>query len=207
MLQVESEEAEPQPAEGDGNYQIEPSGHGARGELRPRHPEKINQAHEDEPQGDFRKDFGVALQVLGEEQEKRNKKMEDHDKHGDDAPFPVEPRAIEGNLLGLVAGPDDQQLREIKIGPKHDKGEKQFAQVVQMPRLKDARKRFGTRKQHNHGDHERHGGDELPAYKDESINCRSPVRGERHHPINGRETHGENVKNNAGAGEDPEPLP
>src|SRR6266566_3347467 len=132
LLQIERKEAEPQSTEGDGQDEIEPGGHGARGEFRPGHPEKVDQPHKNQPRGDFRKNCGVALQVLREKQEKGDKKVKHNHDHGDDAPLAVEARTVKADFLRLVARPDDQQLRKIEVGPKHHKRKKQFSQVVQM---------------------------------------------------------------------------
>src|SRR5215469_6362094 len=206
LLQIEREEAQPQSAEGDGQNEIQPGGHGARSEFWPSHPEQVDQPHKNQPRGDFRKNFGVALKVLREKQKKRNKKVKHNHDHGHDSPLAVEARSVKADFLGLVAGPDDQQLRKSEVGPKHHKRQKQFSQVVQMTRLQDARKRLGAREQHHHCDYERHGRDELPADKDESIDGGSPVRRKRHHPVDGRETHGKNVKNDAWASQHLQPA-
>src|SRR5215469_14407706 len=75
-----------------------------------------------------------------------------------------------------------------------------------MTRLEDARKRLGACEQHDDRDHERHGGNELTANEDESVDSGSPVRREGHDPVDGSKAHGENVKNDAGAGEHLEAL-
>src|SRR5262249_37307951 len=138
LLQVEREEAKPQPVQGDGQYQVELGGHRARSEFRPCHLEKIHEPYEDQLHGNLRDNLSSAFQVLREQQEKSNKKVEDDHDQGDNAPFAIQPRAIEADLFGLVARPDDQQLGEIEIGLKHDKREKQLAQVVEMARLEDS---------------------------------------------------------------------
>src|SRR5689334_856708 len=89
LLQIKSKETEPQSTESDGQYQIEPTGHRARSEFRPRHPEKIHEPHEDQPQGYLGKNLSPALQVLRKQQEKGNKEVEDDHDDGDDAPFAI----------------------------------------------------------------------------------------------------------------------
>src|SRR5258708_29874962 len=69
LLQVKCKEAEPQSAEGEGQNNVQPGGHGARSKFRARHPIQIHKAHEDEPHSDLRKHFGVALYILRKEQE------------------------------------------------------------------------------------------------------------------------------------------
>ena len=39
---------------------------------------------------------------------------------------------VPGDLLGQVAGPDDQELREGEVGPQHHEGEHQLAEVVEV---------------------------------------------------------------------------
>src|SRR5260370_1278830 len=73
LLQIESEKAEPQSAEGEGQNNVQPGRHGPRSEFRPCHPEEIHKAHEDEPHGDLREDFRVALHILREAQEQSHK--------------------------------------------------------------------------------------------------------------------------------------
>src|SRR6266849_1156930 len=145
LLQVESKKAEPQSAEGNGQDNVQPGGHGAGCEFRTRHPVEIHETHEDEPHGDLREHFRVALHILREEQEKRHEEMEHQHDYRDDAPAAVQPRAIEADFFRLVPRPDDQELREIEIRPEHHKSEEQFSQIVQMALLQDAGERFSSR--------------------------------------------------------------
>src|SRR5271154_7116797 len=107
FLELPTEEEEPQAAEGEGRGKIEPAGEGASGEFWAGHPEEIDEAHENHPEGDLGEQASAALEVARQQQEKRDKEMEDEndDRHG--APAAVETRAIEGDFFGLVAGPDD----------------------------------------------------------------------------------------------------
>src|SRR5260370_35221667 len=75
LLQIESKKAKPQSAEGEGQNNVQPSRHGPRSEFRPRHPEKVHEKHEEEPHGDLREDFRVALQILRKEQQKSHERM------------------------------------------------------------------------------------------------------------------------------------
>src|SRR5258708_30756321 len=131
-LQIESKKAKPQSAEGEGQNNVQPGRHGPRSEFRARHPEQVHETHKDEPHGDLREHFRVALHILRKEQEKRHEEMEHQHDYRDDAPAAVQPRAIEADLFRLVPRPDDQELREIEVRPEHHKSEEQFSQVVQM---------------------------------------------------------------------------
>src|SRR5216684_4686275 len=130
LLQVESKKAEPQSAEGNGQDNVQPGGHGAGCEFRTRHPVEIHETHEDEPHGDLREHFRVALHILREKQEKWDEEVEYQDDDGDNTPPAIKTRAVEADFFRLVAGPDNQQLREIEIRPEHHKGKEQFAEVV-----------------------------------------------------------------------------
>src|SRR5260370_24341590 len=114
----------------------------------------MQKVHEDEPHSDLGEHSGVALHVLRKEQKKRYEEMEHQNDHGDDAPATVQPGAVEADFFGLIAGPDDQELREIEIGPEHHKIEKQFSQIVKVALLQDAGKRLAARQKHDDRDHE-----------------------------------------------------
>src|SRR5882762_4855944 len=199
LLQIESEKAEPQSAEREGQNNVQPGRHGARSKFRPGHPVQIHQTHEDEPHGDLREHFRVALHILRKEQEKRHEEMEHQHDYRDDAPAAVQPRAIEADFFRLVPRPDDQQLREIEIRPEHHKSEEQFSQVVQMALLQNGGERLGARQQHDDSDHERHRGDQLSRHKQEAVNGGWPVRRQGYNQVDGRESHHKKVKNDAGA--------
>src|SRR5216683_173023 len=201
LLQVKCKEAEPQSAESEGQSNVQPGGHGARSELRARHPIQIHKAHEDEPHGDLGEHSGVALHVLRKEQKKRHEEMEHQNDHGDDAPAAVQSCAIKADFLRLIAGPDDQELREIEIRPEHHESEEQFSQIVKMAFLKDAGKRLTACQKYDNRDHEGHGGDQLSRHKQKSVDSGSPVGGQGHGPVDGRKAHHKNVEDDARSGQ------
>ncbi len=127
--------------------------------------------------------------------------MEYQHDHGDDAPAAVQSRQIKTDLFRLVPRPDDQELRKIEVGPEHHKGKEQFAEVVQMALLQHARERLSARKKHDDRNHEGHRGNELSRDEQEAVDGGRPVGRKRHDPVDGREAHHENVKNDARAGE------
>src|SRR6267378_8264667 len=99
LPQIESKKAQPQSAECEREDDIQPGWQGARGEFRPRHPEKIHEAHENQPHGNFRENVRIALHVLRKKQEKGNEEMKNQHEHGHDAPTAIQPRAIEADFL------------------------------------------------------------------------------------------------------------
>src|SRR5882762_2929186 len=201
LPQIESKKTQPQSAERERQNDVQPGWQGARGEFRPRHPEKIHEAHENQPQRDFRENLRIAFHVLRKKQEKGNEEMKNQHEHGNGAPAAIQPRAIEADLFREIAGPNDQQLREIKVSPEHHESEEQLREVVQVALLQNTGKRLGAREQDYDGDHKRHRGDQLSRDKEEAINRGSPVRRQGHHPVNGGEGHRKSVEDDAGAGE------
>src|SRR6266850_837166 len=169
LLQIEGKKPQPQSAECEREDDVQPGWQGARREFRPCHPEKIHEAHENQPQRDLREHARVSLQVLRKKQEKRNEEMKNQHEHRNDAPAAVQPRAIEADLFREIAGPDDQQLREIKVSPKHHESEEQLREVMQMALLQDVRKRLGACEQDDHRDHKGHRGDQLSRNKKEAV--------------------------------------
>src|SRR6266404_7244868 len=107
LLQIEGKKSQPQSAERDRQDKVQPGWQGARREFRPRHPEKIHEAHENQPQRNFRENLCIALHVLRKKQEKGNEEMKNQHEHGHYAPATIEPRAIEADLLREIAGPND----------------------------------------------------------------------------------------------------
>src|SRR5450759_3806495 len=60
---------------------------------------------------------------------------------------------------------------------------------------------LGARKQYYYGDHQGHGRNKLSRNKQETVNRGGPMRRNGHHPVDGGESHHEEVKNNSRAGQ------
>src|ERR1700692_3339275 len=86
LLQLPGENTEPQAAKTERRGKIPHAWNGAGGEFRAGHPKQIDEAHEDQPDGDPGEELGVALQIPREQQEEGHKEMEDQHDYGDDAP-------------------------------------------------------------------------------------------------------------------------
>ena len=65
-----------------------------------------------------------------QQHKKRNEKMKHRDESGE--PFPVAGDAMQipADFVRLVAGINDQKLREGDVSPKHHKREQQIAEIV-----------------------------------------------------------------------------
>jgi len=70
---------------------------------------------------DLRSTLALRFTSCERSRKKRHEEMEHQNDHGDDAPAAVQSRAVKIKLIffGLIAGPDDQELREVEIRPEH----------------------------------------------------------------------------------------
>src|SRR6266853_4644937 len=175
LFQVPGEEKEPQSAKGQRRRKIPDSRQCGRGEFRARVPEKIDQTHKNQPDGYAAQKGGIALQIARKQQKERDKKVEDDNNYRDHAPLAMQARVIESDLLRLVAGPDDQQLRKLEVSPEHHKGQQQLAQIMNMTRLKNAGKWTGAGVQHHYSNHQGHRRNKLADYKEEAVDSGLPV--------------------------------
>src|SRR6267142_2728642 len=206
LFQLSGKEKEPQTSEGQRRSEIPDGRQSGRREFRPRVPEKIDQTHENQPNGYATQEGWVALQIARKQQEERDKKVEDDNNYRDHSPLAVQARVIQSDLLRLIAGPDDQQLRKLEVSPKHHEGQQQLAQIMNVARLKNAGKGAGASEQHHNGNHQRHRRNKLADHEQEAVNGGRPVRRERHHPIDGGEGHNKNIDDDARAGQHLEPA-
>src|SRR5579883_37541 len=199
-LQIPGEKSKPNAHECDGDNEVEPNQPAVR-QVRPGEPEEVDQAHEDQPASELRNQSRIALEAAGEQQKKRHEKMEDDNGKGERAPAAGQTGAIKGNLLRQIAGPNDQQLGEIEVRPEQQEGKEQLAKVMKDARIQDARVRLGAREHNHDNNHESHGTDKLPGDVNEAVDRRSPMRLDRHDPINDGKADAEHIENNARAGE------
>ena len=125
--------------------------------------------------------------------------MAHHQQDAHPLPPPAHARQVPGDLLGQVAGPDDQELREVEVGPQHHEGQQELAQVVQVVGPDDTRQRLGARQQHDDGDREGHRRQALPAHEQDAVDRREPVRVDRHHPVDRHEEDRQGVEDQAAA--------
>src|SRR6266404_5505188 len=201
LFQLSGKEKEPQSTKGQRRGEIPDSRQGGRGEFRARVPEKIDQTHKNQPDGYAAQEGGIALQLARKQQKERDTKMEDDNNYRDHSPLAMQARVIERDLLGLVAGPDDQQLRKLEVSPKHHEGQQQLAQIMNVARLKNAGKGAGASEQHHYSNHQRHRRNELADHEQEAVNRGCPVGRERHHPVDGGESHDKDIDDDARAGQ------
>src|SRR5258708_4808900 len=176
VFHVRDEEKKPQTAGGKRRTNGPYVRQSPRRKFRASHPEKVDQAHQDQPNGHGGQDFGIALKVARKQQKERDKKVEDDHDDGHHAPLAVQARIVKGDFLRQIAGPNDKKLGEIEISPEHQESKQQFAHVVNVARLKNAGERAGAGEQDHYGNHQRHGRNELSAYEQETVDRGGPVR-------------------------------
>src|SRR6266850_751745 len=201
LFQLPDEEKEPQTSEGQRRSEIPDGRQSRRREFRSRVPEKIDQTHENQPNGYATQEGWVALQVTRKEQEERDEKVKDNNDYRDHAPLATQARVIESDLLRLIAGPDDQQLRKLEVSPEHHEGQQQFPQIMNVARLKNAGKRASASEQHHYSNHQRHRRNELADHEQKAVNRGCPVRREGHHPVDGGESRDKDIDDDARAGQ------
>src|SRR6266850_1372879 len=88
----------------------------------------------------------------------------------DETPGALKPLMIERDFFRQIAGPDDQQLREGEIGPKHVEREKKFAQIVQVTLVDEVGEWLAVGKHSDDNNHECH--------------CRNGLAGNEHEAVN-----------------------
>src|SRR2546425_3492420 len=165
-----------------------------RREVRSRQPKEIHGAHQNDECGEPGQEFRAALQIARKKQEERQREVKDQQNNRNGTPASIQPRAIKRDLLREVAGPDDQELREREISPQHHEREEQLAQIVQVPRLEHMGHRLRLRQKNDNDNHQRHCRNHLAGNEQEAINRGGPMRRERHHPVDGGKSHGEDIQ-------------
>ena len=136
----------------------------------------------------------VALQVAREQQHERQHEVEDDQQPAPGtASRPASALEVPGDLLGQVARPDDQELREGDVGPEHDEGEHAACRGrARAPGVSTAReRRLAADSSATQHDHEGERREHLADHEQHAVDRREPVRLERHHPVDRRERDGE----------------
>src|SRR6266436_7215142 len=123
LLQLPGEDEEPQASKCQHRRQIPQVRPRVGRKFRAGHPEKVDEAHENEPESDPGQEFRVAFEVAREQQEEGHEEVKNEHEDGDNAPLAVQTRVVEGDLLRLIAGPNDEQLGEAEISPEHHEGQ------------------------------------------------------------------------------------
>src|SRR5580658_6074656 len=114
--QVVAEIGDPDPAHGEGNYEVCRGDGESLGEAGLDVPEQVDVVRDEHPGGEPNQARDVALERARQQQEKRNEKMEDHQKQSNELPSPVQTSEVPGNLFRQVTRPDDEPLRKRKVG-------------------------------------------------------------------------------------------
>ncbi len=102
----------------------------------------------------------------------------------DRAPAAAEPRQVPGDLLGDVAGPDDQVLGEVDVRPHHHERQEHLAEVVQDGGRRESRasgSKPGERTTASVASARRR--QRLADHEVDAVHRRVPVRLERHDPV------------------------
>ena len=171
------------------------------GEIGLDDPEQIDLAHQHEPDCQPDQLADVALEGPRQQNAEWDGEVEDDEEQADLAPSDVEALSVEGDFVGQVAGPDDQPLREVEVGPDHDEGEHPLAVVVNEVGLQHLRHGLVVEEDALDDDGEAHGGEHFADEDDQAEDGGDPAGIERHDPVDGGEGDGEAVEDEAGSGD------
>src|ERR1035441_9110950 len=129
LLQLVKEVSQPDADEAHGRGEIHPAqAEGFFSEIGSDQPVQVDQAHAEDEDGDGSEQFKIAFQVAREKQAEGQREMADDQRQRHVLPAVVEARDVPGNFFGQVAGPDDEELGEGKIGPHHHQRQQEFSQ-------------------------------------------------------------------------------
>src|SRR5205823_14787489 len=103
----------------------------------------------DHPAGNDGNQSAIAFDVMRKQNQEWKEEVQHKNADRHDPPSALQALMIEGDLFRQVSGPDDEQLREGEIRPKHIEGEEEFAEVVQVALLDELGKWFAVGEHHH----------------------------------------------------------
>src|SRR5262245_43961520 len=157
-------------------------------------PENIQPMHEKDYRSDLRQGPSAPLGGPREQQDERESKQKQNQSERNPLPSTTGSMQVPGDLLSQIFRPNQQKLREMHIGPKHDESEEKVAEIVKTVRRVHLGKKlfvFDPIRNHNH---ERQSRQPIAHYEDHAEDRRVPFGLEGHHPIDGRESYGQPVE-------------
>src|SRR5580704_1222722 len=199
--QVAEEIGEPEAANGNRNDDIGDCDIERLREIRLDDPEKIHEAHQNQPNGKPYQLADVALERARKQKGERYDEVAKREDQRDPTPAAVKTIEIESDFRRQVAGPDDEPLRKAEVGPHHDESEHPLAMVVDEVGLKHVRHRLVVVKNPLDDYGETHGGKHFADEDDQAEDGRDPTGIERHDPVDGSESDGEAVEDESRAGD------
>ena len=143
----------------------------------------------EEPDGDGGEIGGPPLQSVAEENEERQREIQDEEHHADHRPRRAHPDGVELGLLGDVRDPDQHELEERRVRPEDREREQQPAErvIVRLAQRDEAGALRGERRDGEQGDRAQEPAGEVV----DGVHRRVPRRFEAHQPVEGRERHRE----------------
>src|SRR6185312_4868110 len=136
-LEIAEEHSEPEAAETDGSENVqhrdrEMNIHDTLREVGLDQGEHVHRMHDHHIDRDRRDGAKVFLDRLPEQQKERKAEVADQNNQADPAPAAVPALDVPDDFFGQIAGPRDQQLRELQIRPEHGDGEQELAEIMEM---------------------------------------------------------------------------
>src|SRR5580704_1612788 len=147
-------------------------------------PEEVEGLGQDHPLADSDQALLVALDVARQEQREGDHPVEDKVEGDDDAPVAADAVEVPVDLLGQVAGPDDEELSEREVDVKHDEGEGELAEVVLLGLAQEGGEGLEARQADGDDDRKRQHREALPDQEQEAVDGREPGHVHGHDPVN-----------------------
>src|SRR5579863_1401275 len=157
--QIAAEECQPQSADGDHDYDIQPGQSKSFRIIRLDHEIQVYPTHAHDPGRQQREFRDIPFQWTRQQQGKRNSELEHNQKQANVLPAAMKTPEVIDDFLRQVPGPHDEQLREREICPHHHESQRPLAVIVNKIRLKHSGHGLVTRKNaldHNAKSHGRH---------------------------------------------------
>src|SRR5215510_216720 len=111
--------------------------------------------HDKNYRSDLRQNPGVPLRGPREQQDERESKQKQNQSERNPLPSTAGSMQVPRNLLGQIFRPNQQELREMHIGPQHNQSQEKVTEIVKtVRRVHPGNKSFIFDMMRNH-DHER----------------------------------------------------
>ena len=143
----------------------------------------------------------VALDVARQQQHVRQHEVQGDQRPADPLPAVLRAHPVVRDFFLRVGRVDDDELRERQVGPQHDEGEEQLAQIVQVRRVDHPVEWRLLGEHHQHGDGEGQRRQPLADDVEQAPHRREPVGVDRHRPVDDGEGHGQPEHQQPAAGE------
>src|SRR5215831_18141334 len=157
-------------------------------------PENFQPMREKNYRSDIRQGPSAPLGGTREQQDERESKQKQNQSERNPLPSTAGSMQIPRDLLSQIFRPNQQELREMHIGPQHNQRQEKVAEIVKTVRRVHLGNRSFVFDLMRNNDHEGQSRQPIAHYEDHAEDGRVPFGFEGHHPIDGRESYGQSIK-------------